>query len=163
MSLPSDNQTLLVELAYKRSMDTLQTQALIANAADQRSLVFATLSTASAAIVFGALEQANTIELAIGTAVFFCLAAVFAAIAALPGKVYLAGSKSSEIRHAIDENTDYNAVLLGLCENNDLYIDHNEKLAATRAHIYRFAVVLFLVAVLIALAGFNVLPQGDPE
>jgi hypothetical protein len=160
MSLPSDNQTLLVELAYKRSMDTLQTQALIANAADQRSLVFATLSTASAAIVFGALEQANTIELAIGTAVFFCLAAVFAAIAALPGKVYLAGSKSSEIRHAID---DYNAVLLGLCENHDLYIDHNEKLAATRAHIYRFAVVLFLVAVLIALAGFNVLPQGDPQ
>ncbi|WP_297537273.1 hypothetical protein [Roseovarius sp.] len=144
-------------------MDTLQTQALIANAADQRSLVFATLSTAAAAIVFGALEKANNINLAIGTAIFFCLAAVFAAIAALPGKVYLAGSKASEIRHAIDEDTDYQAVLLGLCENNDSYIDHNENLAATRAHIYRFAVFLFVVAVLIALVGFNSLAQGDPQ
>lgn len=154
MTNPPENKERLVELAYRRSIERLQLQAEVANFADQRSLVFATLSIASAALVFGALKETSSENSAIGAAIFFCLAAAVSATAAMPGKVYSAGSKAAEIRHAIDQDIVFASVLLGLCENNDFYIDRNEQTAKTRAHMYRFSILLFLVGVTLSLFGF---------
>ena len=149
-----ENREKLVELAYKRSNDVLQAQAAIANATDQRALVFATLSIAAAALVFNALNKGDGVFFAKGAAIFFCVSAACTTISASPGSLYPAGSKASLLTPSINADISYSAALLGLANNNDEYIDANEKGAKWRAHFYRFAILLFGVGVGFSLLGF---------
>ena len=154
MTHQNDNREKLVELAYKRSSDVLQAQAAIASASDQRALVFATLSVAAAALVFSALTKGDEIFYAQGAAIFFCVSAVFTTFSASPGALYSAGSKAALLKTSIEADTPYDSALLGLCNNNDEYIDSNERAAQWRAHSYRFAMLLFIFGVAMSLVGF---------
>ena len=154
MTHPEENREKLVDLAYRRSSDVLQAQASIASASDQRALVFATLSVAAAALVFSTLKDNGNEVLAQGTAVFFCISAVFTTISAAPGRLFIAGSKAALLKSTIDSDTSYHSALYGLALNNDEYIDQNEHSAKWRAHCYRFSVALFLVGVSLTLFGF---------
>ncbi|MEQ5827993.1 hypothetical protein J3456_11565 [Sulfitobacter sp. NFXS29] len=156
----SDNAKTLIELSYSRCYDRLQLQASIASAADQRALVSSTLSIAAAALVFGALADAGSIFLRIGSAVFFSGAALFSSLSAMPGKLYSAGGTASELEKAIDDDADYHGVLLGFCQNFDLDIAENEKTASTRAHLYRFAILLFTIGIGLALVAFLLIGEG---
>ena len=154
MTHPNENQERLLELAYSRSKDALQAQATFATSADQRSLVFSTLSVAAAATVFGSLKDTSGASLATGSSLFFCLSALCGAVSAVPGRLYTSGAKAAELTDLLDTETSYASALLGLCKNNDVYIAKNENSARLRAHFYRFAVFLFLFGVGLSLVGF---------
>ncbi|MFG6592070.1 hypothetical protein [Sulfitobacter sp. 1A12157] len=113
-----------------------------------------TLSIAAAALVFGALADSENSFLRIGSALFFSGAALFSSLSAMPGKLYSAGGTASELREAINDNANYHDVLLVLCENFDLDIADNEKTASKRAHLYRFAKVLFAIGISLAICAF---------
>jgi len=155
----SENQEQLISLVYARTSARLESQLQIATANDQRSLVFATISIAAAAVIFGSLKGSNVVFFAQGSAAFLCVSAFFSACAALPQKMFTSGSKSMELREFIDCDSSFNEVLLGLSENNDGYINNNEFAAKLRTDIYKFSVVLFLVGILIALGGFLAFEQ----
>lgn len=155
MTKPTENQLALVGLAYSRSKDSLQAQSVIASAADQRALVFSTLSIAAAALVYGALNQHGEATSAIGTSVFFCLSSLSAAISALPGRLHGFTSKYNEMSNSVEFDRPLEEVLVGLCANNDEYLDLNERSASWRAHFYRFAVFVFLFGACWSLVGFT--------
>ena len=154
MTHPNENQERLLDLAYSRSKDALQAQATLATSSDQRSLVFSTLSVAAAATVFGSLKDTTGASLATGSSLVFCLSAFCGAVSAVPGKLYTSGAKASEITDLVETEISYASALLGLCKNNDVYIAANESSARQRAHVYRFAVFLFLIGVGFSLVGF---------
>ncbi len=163
MTQSTENQIKLVKLAYSRSSATLQAQATIASASDQRALVFSTLSVAAAALVFGALSQPTGSFAAIGAAVLFCFAALLSAVSAMPGKLHGFTSKYSELRDAVERDLNIESVLVGLCSNNDEYLEKNEQEAVWRAHCYRFAVFVFLIGVSWSLISFTLVHTGSPK
>ena len=156
------NQHRLVDLAYERSSEMLRIQAEIANVTDQRALVFATLSVAAGALVFDALNSNSGLFYAIGPALFFCLAAFFATFSAIPGKLHTSGSRYIELQKAVDESKPFVSVVVGLCQNNDVYIAANERAARWRAHCYRFAICLFIVGLALTLMGVSQVVQEAP-
>ena len=157
----SANQMKLIDLAYTRSCQRLDTQQEIANASDQRALVFSTLSIASSALIFGALNSASGKACAVGSAVFFGVAALSSALSALPQKQYSTGSHAKDLEESIKDDTNEYKVLRGLCVNNDEYIDFNEGRAGARAHFYRFGIFAFIVGILISAIGFASIDLND--
>ena len=149
----SDNNQVLIELAYSKSKERLEAQLQIALSCDQRSLVFSTLSIAAAALIFRADDGLDSFFT--GAAVFYCLGSIFAAFSAFPQKQYLNGSHGKDLRGAIEADSPYHGVLLGLVANNDWCIDQNESLSIARNRFYRFAIFLFLIASVLVLLGLN--------
>ena len=152
--LVTENQRKLIDLAYTRSCMRLEAQQQIANASDQRSLVFASLSIAAAALIFSAFESLSERFFSVGSALFFSLAAFSAALSALPQKHYSPGSHARDLETFIQNDTAEHSVLLGLNKNNDADADSNEVSARCRAHLYRFGIFSFILGIIIAAIGF---------
>ena len=152
--LMTNNQKKVSELIYQRTTMRLDAQSSFASSADQRSLVFATLSIAAGALVFSALENSTSNQPAAISAFFFSLAAAFSSLAAVPQKFFTAGSSASELSDLANQDFDFHEILLGLAHNNDQYIDHNELGARLRGHIYRLSIVFFLFGISASLWGY---------
>ena len=156
MNTLTNNQEKLIDLAYKRSVATLQAQAAIAAASDQRALVFSTLSVAAATLVFGALNRPSADISAAGAAVLFCISALASAVSAVPGKLHGSTSRYTELSELIQQDHAFANVLVGICSNNDKDLEENEKSAVWRSHAYRFSVFVFLIGVVWSLVSFAI-------
>jgi hypothetical protein len=156
----TDNQAELIREAYRRSEKRLEAQLAVAIAFDQRSYVLATVSIASAALVSTVLVQEGSAGMLAGAAIFFTVGALLAALSALPQAMFTAGSKAAELEQFIDDDHPALLVIYGLAINNDKYIARNDFKAEVRANVFRLAVVLFCVGLVLAAVALNLPTQN---
>jgi hypothetical protein len=151
----TEDQEALLREAYRRSEKRLENQQALAIAFDTRSLLHAAVTVAVLAYVVSNINIGASGVYFKGSAWFLTASLICATISAIPTRLYTAGSSHSELSDLIDAGYDELVVIKGLAENNDKFIIRNDFTANLRASFYRISIILFVIGLMISLAGLN--------
>ncbi len=144
------NQEALLREAYRRSEKRLENQQAIAVAFDGRSLLQATIVAAVLAFVVTQMGSDRQ-GLFVGAILFLSVSLALAILSVYPTRFYAAGSAHSELAALIDQDADELAVIKGLAENNDLYIERNDLAASVRVTLYRLSTIFAVLGLPLAI------------
>lgn len=143
------NQAALLREAYRRSERRLENQQTFAVAFDGRSLLQATIIAAILAFLV-ARDTDHVFGLFTGAIVFLAISLVLALLSVYPTRFYTAGSAHGELAALIDQDADELAVIKGLAENNDRYIERNDLAASVRVTLYRLSTIFAVLGLPLA-------------